>query len=324
MDIYNECPICFNIFNEINYPCDLISECFECIHVFCINCINKIDHCALCKRKKIGIHKNYTFLKLQIIDTKLLELECKYNRLSEKLISQYISTNNNHKNYINDKLSDDFIQLFNENLKKNNITLKLIKNNIYFVNSLSNCKICIKIIDNYNKLLFEHNRNNNLNHECIIKYDFNVKYLLKLDQGKSSFFTVMKYYSNTLYSLIQQHILKYNVLTMYDVSIILYKIIHAIQYAHSFGYIHGELNINNIVYDNFIYSIKIIGWKYSDNIEYYDDIQSIKNIFIDINKYDSNLLSDEWCTYLCKYTTLSDILNSDYFEPYHSIDIKFE
>ena len=59
----SECMICYCEFNNENTPYNLISHDFQCMHIYCFDCINKIDQCSLCRKNKIGITKNILLMQ---------------------------------------------------------------------------------------------------------------------------------------------------------------------------------------------------------------------------------------------------------------------
>ena len=58
------CPICFSVMFEI-------CEFDDCGHLFCQNCIGKLDNCSLCRNKNLCYHKS-KYLQRKLFDQNVL------------------------------------------------------------------------------------------------------------------------------------------------------------------------------------------------------------------------------------------------------------
>lgn len=168
----SECMICYCEFNNENTPYNLISHDFQCMHIYCFDCINKIDQCSLCRKNKIGITKNILlmqYLKLKnnskknenydakIVTNNQMEYNDNYN--TNLVINNLINELNLQKNIIK-QMEDQLLLMFNTNnmlnyeneqLKNENEQLKNENNNYKHINNQNNIAI-----ENY-KIIVEQN-----------------------------------------------------------------------------------------------------------------------------------------------------------------------
>lgn len=311
----NECPICLNNFSFDNFPYSFISDDFECNHVYCINCINNIFVCSICSRKKIGNHINKIYLNLLHLQNEYDKLKYEYDETYNYLINLHIDKHNKHMKNMNIDMDmyNLYFPIIKNKLLNKTFSVVSITRHIYKFNS----KIYVKAYFVYDKLKYEYERNEKLNHDCILKLFFDSKFVTQFNNSNDfNYFAAMKFYPNTINNLI-----KNKNISKYDIHIILYKLIHVIKYIHDNGYTHGKINTNNIVYDDSIYSFKIIGWK-SVKCDLVVDIDAIKNICCDFNK--NNLLSDETFYEIKTSKNLEDMLNLKYFNLCKSVNIQFK
>ena len=330
-----ECPICLREFTYENIPYDFISSDFNCSHIYCSNCIDSINLCSLCNKNKLGKKVNLILLRYYNNKKQLDTLKIQIYNHRKELLFHYI----NYKVYeplqpditLNDITQYDITNctpIFT-NINKSIYYHNIFKNNDEFYN-----KICAKISNKYNIINIVE-KLCKLNHESIINVYHHKNFVIKkplynvtnsIDEIDLHYF-IMIYYNTNLYNLIYNKIIS-NTLLIF----ILRKIIHAIKYAHSCNIIHGDINLYNIVMNDFnLKKVKLVGW--NDNIytntfiDYAkltkaknNDFISLMNIIYSIYQLDNN-----WLDYniISSCQSFNELLLSPLFQEFDKCPINY-